>query len=95
MSKDQITLQLFAIPGFLMLGLGLNSLLLGDSARIHPVLESQAVGIALVILGGALALVAFKKALHVFKNRCDSIRTQQVWPSLRLVLLMICDPWGN
>jgi hypothetical protein len=69
MSKDQVTLQLYAIPGFLMLGLGMNSLLLGDSVRAHPWLESEAVGIALILLGGAFALVALKKAFHVFKNR--------------------------
>jgi hypothetical protein len=69
MNKDQVALQLFAIPGFLMLGLGMNSLLLGDSVRIHPWLEIEAVGIALTLIGGAFALVALKKAFHVFKNR--------------------------
>lgn len=69
MNSDHIKIHILGVPGFLILGLGINSIFAGEAPRIHPVLENQSVGMALLAIGGVISLLAFKKAVHVFKNR--------------------------
>lgn len=69
MDKESIKLQLLAIPSFLLLGLGINSLFSRIEVKIHPMLENQSIGIALIALGGIGAALAFYKGLIIFRNR--------------------------
>lgn len=69
MDKEMVKLQLLAVPAFFLVGLGINSLFTGSSAKIHLLLESQEIGIALLVLGGIGAIFSMYKGLVIFKDR--------------------------
>lgn len=66
--NEQPKVQLMAVPGFLVLGLGLNSLI-GPTNKIHPLLENTLLGWSLVGIGGVLGLFAVIKVFSILKSK--------------------------
>jgi hypothetical protein len=69
MDKEQLKLQLFAAPSFLILGLGINGVFSDKEYIAHPFLENSIVGYSLLVIGGILSAISLYKAYIIFKRR--------------------------
>lgn len=61
-------LQILAVPAFLMLGLGINSVFGPSDTKIHFILENDSIGYGFLAVGGLLGVIALVLGAKSFRE---------------------------